>query len=144
MSSINKVILIGNVGKDPEIKDLGNGKRVANISVATSETWKDKTSGEKRERTEWHRVAVFNENLVNLIENYVSKGSKLYLEGKLQTREYEKDGQKHYSTEIALQGFDGQLVLLDSKKQEQERPTSHAGRVEQSRQAAEVDNEIPF
>jgi len=114
--SVNKVILIGNVGKDPEIRQAGD-KRVANLSIATSESWKDR-NGDKQERTEWHRVAVWNEGLVNLIENYVKKGSKLYLEGQLQTREYEKDGQKHYSTDVVLQGFNGVLTMLDSPKKE--------------------------
>lgn len=115
MSSLNRAILIGNVGKDPEIRSLNNGNRVANLSVATSETWKDKSSGEKKDRTEWHRVTVWNEGLIGIIEKYVSKGSKIMIEGQIQTRKYEKDGVDHYTTEIVLQGFGGQLILLGGK-----------------------------
>lgn len=112
-SSVNKVILIGNVGKDPEIRSFQNGGRVANLSIATSESWKDKASGEKKEKTEWHRVVIFNDNLVNVVENYVKKGDKLYLEGQLETREWEdKDGQKKYSTEVVLRPYRGEITLL--------------------------------
>ncbi|MEP1231609.1 MAG: single-stranded DNA-binding protein [Litorimonas sp.] len=113
--SINKVILVGNVGNDPEIRTFGNGGKVANFSVATSESWKDKQSGEKREKTEWHRVAIFQEGLVGVVERYVKKGSKLYIEGKLQTRKWQdRDGNDKYTTEIVLQGYGGNLTLLDS------------------------------
>ena len=98
--SVNKVIIIGNVGKDPEIRSFPNGGRVANFSVATSESWKDKNSGERKERTEWHRISVMNDALVNVVEKYVRKGSKLYVEGKLRTRKWEKDGIERYTTEI--------------------------------------------
>ncbi|PZO86158.1 MAG: single-stranded DNA-binding protein [Micavibrio aeruginosavorus] len=114
--SINKVILVGNVGNDPEIKTMQSGDRVANLSIATSETWKDKNSGERKEKTEWHRVVVFNQNLVNVVENYIKKGAKLYVEGQLETRSYEnKDGQKVYTTEIVLKAFRGEITMLDSK-----------------------------
>ena len=113
--SINKVILVGNVGNDPEIRTFGNGGKVANFSVATSESWRDKQSGEKREKTEWHRVAIFQDGLVGIVERYVKKGTKLYIEGKLQTRKWQdRDGNDKYTTEIVLQGYGGNLTLLDS------------------------------
>lgn len=113
--SVNKVFIIGRVGKDPEIRALGSsGARVANLSIATSETWRDKATGEKKERTEWHRVSVFADQLVGVIEKYVKKGDLLAVEGKLQTRKYEKDGRDHYTTEIVLQGFGGSLTMLSS------------------------------
>ena len=98
--SINKVILVGNLGRDPEIRTLNSGDRVANLSIATSETWRDRNSGERKERTEWHRVVIFNDNLVKVAENYLRKGSKVYIEGALQTRKYEQGGQEKYSTEV--------------------------------------------
>ncbi len=114
--SINKVILVGNVGNDPEIKTMQSGDKVCNLSIATSETWKDKATGERKEKTEWHRVVVFNQNLVNVCENYIKKGSKLYVEGQLETRSYEnKDGQKVYTTEIVLKAFRGEITMLDSR-----------------------------
>jgi len=114
--SINKVILVGNVGNDPEIRTFGNGGKVANLSIATSESWRDKQSGERREKTEWHRVAIFQEGLVGVVERYVKKGSKLYIEGKLQTRKWQdRDGNDKYTTEIVLQGYGGNLTLLDSR-----------------------------
>lgn len=113
--SINKVIIIGNVGKDPEIRSFPNGGRAANFSVATSESWKDKSSGERKERTEWHRISVMNDALVNVVEKYVRKGSKLYIEGRLETRKYEKNGQDVYTTEIVLRPYGGEISLLDSK-----------------------------
>ncbi len=114
--SINKVILIGNLGADPEIRSMQDGRPVCNLRVATSETWKDKSSGERRERTEWHRVVIFNEGLCRIAEQYLKKGSKVYLEGQLQTRKWEKDGQDHYSTEVVLQGFNSTLTMLDSRE----------------------------
>jgi len=114
--SINKVILIGNLGADPEIRSMQDGRPVCNLRVATSESWKDKASGEKRERTEWHRVVIFNEGLCRIAEQYLRKGSKVYLEGQLQTRKWEKDGQDHYSTEVVLQGFNSTLTMLDSRQ----------------------------
>jgi single-strand DNA-binding protein len=112
--SVNKVILVGNLGKDPEIRRTQDGRPIANFSVATSESWRDKNSGEKREKTEWHRVVIFNEGLCRVAEQYLKKGSKVYLEGQLQTRKWQdKDGQDKYSTEVVLQGFNSQLALLD-------------------------------
>ena len=114
--SVNKVILIGNVGKDPEIRRTQDGRPIANLSIATSESWRDKNSGEKKEKTEWHRVVVFNEPLCKVIESYVKKGSKLYIEGSLQTRKWtDKEGVEKFSTEVVLQGFGGTLTMLDSR-----------------------------
>jgi single-strand DNA-binding protein len=114
--SVNKVILIGNLGKDPEIRRTQDGRPIANLSVATSESWKDKNTGERREKTEWHRVVIFNEGLCRVVEQYLKKGAKIYLEGQLQTRKWQdKDGQDKYSTEVVLQGFNSQLVMLDSR-----------------------------
>ena len=112
--SLNKVTIIGNLGKDPEIRTFQNGDRVASFSVATSESWKDKQSGEKKERTEWHRISVLNQNIVGVVEKYVKKGTKLYLEGQLETRKYtDKDGAEKYSTEVVLRPYRGELLLLD-------------------------------
>ena len=113
--SINKVILVGNVGNDPEIKTMQSGDRVANLSIATSESWKDKATGERKEKTEWHRVVVFNQNLVGIVENYIKKGAKLYVEGQLETRSWEQDGVKKYTTEVVLTRFKGEITMLDSK-----------------------------
>jgi len=114
--SVNKVILVGNVGNDPEVRTFGNGGKVANLSVATSESWRDKMSGERKEKTEWHRVAVFGEGLVGVIERYVKKGSKLYLEGKMQTRKWhDRDGNDKYTTEVVLQGPGAVMTMLDSR-----------------------------
>jgi single-strand DNA-binding protein len=152
--SVNKVILIGNVGRDPEIRRTQDGRPVASLSIATSETWRDKSSGERKEKTEWHRVVVFSEPLCKVIEQYVKKGSKLYVEGQLQTRKYtDKDGVGKYSTEIVLQGFGGTLTMLGDKgdgeraapaaqtdgQSVQERKPSTA-----RRSSAEMDDEIPF
>ncbi len=113
--SVNKVILIGNIGKEPECRTMQNGSKVANLSLATSESWKDKASGEKKEKTEWHRVVVFGA-LAEIVEKYVKKGSKLYVSGSLQTRKWaDKDGVEKYSTEVVLQGFGAELTLLDGK-----------------------------
>jgi single-strand DNA-binding protein len=113
--SVNKVILIGNLGKDPEIRTLNSGDRVANLRIATSETWRDKNSGERKEKTEWHQVVIFNENIVKVAENYLKKGSTVYIEGSLQTRKYEQNGVEKYSTEIVLQRFNGQLTMLGGR-----------------------------
>ncbi len=112
--SVNKVILIGNLGRDPEVRTFQNGGKVCNLRIATSETWKDKQSGERREKTEWHSVAIFLEGLVRVAEQYLKKGSKVYIEGKLQTRKWQdQSGADKYSTEVVLQGFDGVLTMLD-------------------------------
>jgi single-strand DNA-binding protein len=115
--SVNKVILVGNLGADPDVRTMQSGDKVVNLSVATSENWKDKASGERREKTEWHRVVIFNQGLVNVCENYLKKGSKLYIEGQLETRSYEQDGQKKYTTEIVLRPYRGELTMLDSRNQ---------------------------
>src|SRR5262245_28743899 len=112
--SVNKVILVGNLGRDPEIRRTQDGRPIANLSVATSENWRDKNTGERREKTEWHRVVIFNEGLCKVVEQYLKKGAKVYLEGALQTRKYtDKDGVEKYSTEVVLQGFNSVLTMLD-------------------------------
>jgi single-strand DNA-binding protein len=114
--SVNKVILIGNLGADPEIRRTQDGRPIANLRIATSESWRDKATGERKEKTEWHRVVIFNEGLCKVVEQYVKKGSKVYIEGQLQTRKWQdKDGQDRYSTEVVLQGFNSQLTMLDSR-----------------------------
>ena len=114
--SVNKVILIGNLGKDPEIRRLGSGEPVVNLSLATSESWKDKSTGERKEKTEWHRVVIFNENIARVAEQYLKKGSKVYVEGQLQTRKWtDQSGQEKYSTEVVIQRFRGDLTLLDGR-----------------------------
>jgi single-strand DNA-binding protein len=148
--SVNKVVLVGNLGRDPEVRRLTSGDPVVNLSIATSESWRDKSTGERKEKTEWHRVVIFNENLAKVAEQYLRKGSKVYLEGQLQTRKYtDKDGSEKYSTEIVLQRFRGELVMLDSRGGEgdkSDRPAM-AGASESSRsfdRGASLDDEIPF
>lgn len=115
--SVNKVILIGNLGADPEIRRTQDGRPVGNLRIATSESWRDKNSGERREKTEWHRVVIFNEGLCKIVEQYLKKGSKVYIEGALQTRKWEdRDGQERYTTEVVLQGFNSALTMLDSRE----------------------------
>ena len=112
--SVNKVILVGNLGKDPDVRRTQDGRPIVNLSVATSETWRDKATGERKEKTEWHRVVIFNEGLCRIAEQYLKKGSKVYLEGQLQTRKWQdQSGQDKYSTEVVLQGFNSQLTMLD-------------------------------
>ena len=114
--SVNKVILVGNLGKDPEIRRTQDGRPIANLRVATTESWRDKTSGERREKTEWHSVVIFNEGLCRVAEQYLKKGAKVYIEGQLQTRKWQgQDGQDRYSTEVVLQGFSSTLTMLDSR-----------------------------
>ncbi|MDQ8700562.1 single-stranded DNA-binding protein [Hyphomicrobium sp. LHD-15] len=114
--SVNKVILVGNLGRDPEIRRTQDGRPIANLRIATSETWKDRNSGERREKTEWHSVVIFNENLCKVAEQYLKKGAKVYIEGQLQTRKWQdQQGQERYSTEVVLQGFNGQLTMLDGR-----------------------------
>jgi single-strand DNA-binding protein len=144
-SSLNKVMLIGNLGRDPEIRSTNDGKEIATLNIATSETWKDRATGEKKEKTEWHRVVIFNEGLVGVIKNYVKKGSRVYIEGTLQTRKWvDSTGQEKYTTEIVLQNFGSQLVLLDSKTQ----GTSQFESAQKSNNTnfdhSELDDEIPF
>ncbi len=114
--SVNKVILIGNLGRDPEIRSMPNGDRIANLSIATSENWRDKSSGERKEKTEWHRVVIFNDNIVKVVENYVKKGSTVYIEGQLQTRKWtDQQGVEKYSTEIVVGRFKGELTMLGGR-----------------------------
>ena len=114
--SVNKVILVGNLGRDPEIRSTQDGLKIANLSIATSESWRDKNSGERREKTEWHRVAIFNERLVDVAEKYLHKGSKVYIEGQLQTRKWtDQQGQERYTTEVVLSRFRGDLTMLDGR-----------------------------
>lgn len=145
MSSVNKVILVGNVGNDPEIRTFQNGGRVANLSLATTEKWKDKETGEKKEKTEWHRVSVPNDALVKVIENYVKKGSKLYIEGQLETRKWQDaNGQEKYSTEVVLRPYNGDITLLDSRGSDNTRsdptPEMQAAQIPND----EFEDEIPF
>lgn len=155
MGSVNKVILVGNVGKDPEVRSLNNGDRVASFSLATSETWRDRQSGERKEKTEWHRVSVFNDNIVKVVEQYVRKGSTVYVEGSLQTRKWtDQQGVEKFSTEIVLQKFRGELTLLGAKRDEgggdsyDEAPRGgSAGNRTASRAdsfSADLSDEIPF
>jgi single-strand DNA-binding protein len=149
--SVNKVILVGNLGRDPEIRSTQDGTRVANLSLATSESWKDKTSGERRERTEWHRVVIFNDRLVDVVERFLKKGSKIYIEGQLQTRKWtDQSGQERYTTEIVLQRYRGELTMLDSRASGDSGAAgagSGAGPGSQSdpgRPPADFDDDIPF
>jgi len=113
--SINKVILVGNLGQDPRVSNTQSGGKIVSFSLATTDTWRDKASGERKDRTEWHRVVIFSAGLADTAERYLRKGSKVYLEGSLQTREYEKDGQRHFTTEVVLQNFNSTLVMLDGR-----------------------------
>lgn len=114
--SVNKVILVGNLGNDPEVRTMQSGDKVCNLSIATSESWKDKTSGEKKERTEWHRVVIFNQGILGIAERFLKKGSKVYIEGQLESRKYtDKDGQEKYTTEVVLRPYRGELTLLDGR-----------------------------
>jgi single-strand DNA-binding protein len=152
--SINKVILVGNLGRDPEIRTLNSGDKVANLNLATSESWRDRTSGERKERTEWHRVVIFNDNLVKVAENYLRKGSKIYIEGALQTRKYtDQAGVEKFSTEVVLQKFRGELTMLDGRA-DGAREGGDAGGFAPGPRAggsgpredfsADLDDEIPF
>lgn len=156
--SVNKVILVGNLGKDPEVRRLSSGEPVVNLRVATSENWRDKQSGERREKTEWHSVVIFNENLAKVAEQYLKKGSKVYIEGQLQTRKWtDQQGQEKYTTEVVLQRYRGELTMLDGKGEGGGRSydddggnfTSKAGGKRSSegpRESfnADLDDEIPF
>ena len=146
--SVNKVILVGNLGKDPEVRRMTSGDPVVNLSIATSETWRDKASGEKKEKTEWHRVVIFNKNLADVAEKYLKKGAKVYLEGSLQTRKWtDKDGAEKYSTEEVLQNFNGTLVMLDGRSGGGEGGPRVGGGTSEapaSFQRDEMDDEIPF
>jgi single-strand DNA-binding protein len=149
--SVNKVILIGNLGADPEVRSFPNGGKVCNLSVATSETWRDKQSGERREKTEWHRVAIYSEPLVNVAERYLKKGSKVYLEGQLETRKWQdQSGQDRYTTEIALRPYRSELTMLDGRGEgggDYDRPSA-GGSVQRGGggggRGQDLDDEIPF
>ena len=148
--SVNKVILVGNLGKDPEVRRMTSGEPVVNLSVATSESWRDKASGERKEKTEWHRVVIFNKNLAEVAEKYLRKGSKVYVEGQLQTRKWtDKDGAEKYSTEVVLQNFRGELTMLDGRNGGGEGASAGGGargasEAPASFQRDEMDDEIPF
>ena len=143
--SVNKVIIVGNLGRDPEIRSLNSGDKVCNLSVATSESWRDKATGEKKEKSEWHRVVIFNDNLVTVAERYLRKGSKVYIEGQLQTRKWtDSSGQEKYSTEIVLQKFRGELQILDSKGEGQGQAPAQYGSSQPAQVAADIDDSIPF
>jgi single-strand DNA-binding protein len=164
--SVNKVILVGNVGRDPEVRRMNSGDAVVSFSLATTESWRDKASGERKDRTEWHNVVIFNEALGKIAEQYVKKGSKIYLEGQLQTREYtDKDGNQRKTTEVVLQRFRGELTLLDSRgggagagedrgsigsssgsggSFGRSSPMEKQGSSSQGRVAAQIDDDIPF
>ena len=147
--SLNKVQIIGRLGADPEIKQMVNGKNVARLSVATSQSWKDKNSGERKEKTEWHRVVIFNEGLVNIVQQYLKKGANVYLEGQLSTRKWkdEKSGQDKYSTEIVLQGYNSSLTMLGGKNSSNNSETSQESSLpndQMSQDNSDLDDEIPF
>jgi single-strand DNA-binding protein len=149
--SVNKVLLIGRLGADPEIKQMVNGKSVARLSLATSQSWKDKNTGEKKEKTEWHRIVVFNEGLVNVVQQYLKKGAQVYIEGQLSTRKWkdEKSGQDKYSTEIIIQGYNSSLTMLgggsrgiqnDNSSETISKNSDESSQIEQN----DLDDEIPF
>jgi single-strand DNA-binding protein len=156
--SVNKVILVGNLGRDPEVRHTQDGRPIVNFSVATSESWRDKATGERKEKTEWHRVVIFNENLARVAEQYLKKGSKVYVEGQLQTRKYtDQQGQERSSVEIVLQQYRGELAMLDGRGAAAgEGPAIASGedfghtaalerpRSQKSRLAADLDDEVPF
>jgi single-strand DNA-binding protein len=146
--TLNKVILIGRLGADPEIKQMINGKSVARLSLATNQNWKDKNTGEKKEKTEWHRIVVFNEGLVNVVQQYLKKGAQIYVEGQLNTRKWkdEKSGQDKYSTEIVIQGYNSSLVMLGGKNQDSIPSQDSKQKFEDTSQVVqnELDDDIPF
>ena len=148
--SLNKVLLIGRLGADPEIKQMVNGKNVARLSLATSQSWKDKNSGEKKEKTEWHRIVVFNEGLVNVVQQYLKKGAQIYIEGQLTTRKWkdEQTGQDKYSTEIVLQGYNSTLTMLGGSNSNNigNSPSNKSNDFDQTNQQnnSDLDDEIPF
>jgi len=141
--SVNKVIILGNLGAEPEVRTFQNGNKVCNLRIATSETWKDKNTGERKERTEWHTVAIFNEGLVRVAEQYLRKGSKVYIEGKLQTRKWQdQSGNDRYSTEVVLQGFDANLTMLDGRQDGNSQQSDSGYQAPPASDA--FDDEIPF
>lgn len=145
MGSVNKVILLGRLGSDPDIKRTQDGRPVANLSLATSNPWKDKNTGERKEKTEWHRVVCFSEGLCKVIENYAKKGSQIYIEGQLQTRKWQdQEGKDRYSTEIVLQGYGGVLQLLDKREDSGGNNQSGGYQDQSSSNHSDIDDEIPF
>tara|TARA_B100001250_G_scaffold409790_1_gene434856 strand:+ start:831 stop:1289 length:459 start_codon:yes stop_codon:yes gene_type:complete len=149
--SLNKVLLIGRLGADPEIKQMVNGKNVARLSIATSQSWKDKSSGERKEKTEWHRVVIFNEGLINVVQQYLKKGANVYIEGQLSTRKWkdESTGQDKYSTEIILQGYNSSLTMLDGKNKNSgsdlvKENKSSLPNESTNQESSDLDDEIPF
>ena len=148
--SLNKVLLIGRLGADPEIKQMVNGKNVARLSIATSQSWKDKSSGERKEKTEWHRVVIFNEGLVNVVQQYLKKGANVYVEGQLTTRKWkdESSGQDKYSTEIVLQGYNSSLTMLDGKTKSDSSNLVSENKSslpnDTNQENTDLDDEIPF
>ena len=146
--SLNKVLLIGRLGADPEIKQMVNGKNVARLSLATSQSWKDKNTGEKKQKTEWHRVVIFNEGLVNVVQQYLKKGSQVYIEGQLSTRKWrdEQSGQDKYSTEVVIQGYNSSLTMLGGKSENEDKNqnTSSLTKDETPSASNDLDDEIPF
>ncbi len=144
VNSVNKVTLIGNVGRDPEVRSTQDGREIATITLATSDSWKDKSTGERREKTEWHKVVIFSEGLVNIVKNYVKKGSKLYIEGSLQTRKWvDNAGAERYTTEVVLQNFNSSLLMLDGRNSGGDSFSSENGSGSNF-VAEEIDDEIPF
>ncbi len=146
--SLNKVLLIGRLGADPEIKQMVNGKNVARLSLATSQNWKDKNTGEKKQKTEWHRVVIFNEGLVNVAQQYLKKGSQVYIEGQLSTRKWrdEQSGQDKYSTEVVIQGYNSSLTMLGARSENENNNQSTSSLTKDETQSAsnDLDDEIPF
>ena len=155
--SVNKVTLVGNLGADPEVKRMNNGDQLVNLSVATSESWRDKNSGERREKTEWHRVVIFNENLARVAEQYLKKGMKVYIEGQLQTRSWDdqQSGQKRYSTEVVLQRYRGDLQMLDrgeggggsgggGGRRDEGGSFGQSGPMDRGDYGRDIDDDIPF
>ena len=146
--SLNKVLLIGRLGADPEIKQMVNGKNVARLSLATSQSWKDKNTGEKKQKTEWHRVVIFNEGLVNVVQQYLKKGSQVYIEGQLSTRKWrdEQSGQDKYSTEVVIQGYNSSLTMLGGRNENENinQNTSSLTKDETPSTSNDLDDEIPF
>ena len=147
--SVNKVILIGNLGRDPEVRTFQNGGKVCNFSIATSETWKDRNSGERQERTNWHNIAIFNENLAQIAEQYLRKGSKVYVEGQLETRKWQDQaGNDRYTTEVVLRNFRGELTLLDGRSENNNPNFSETASIDDESSdkvlTNDIDDEIPF
>jgi single-strand DNA-binding protein len=149
--SVNKVILVGNLGKDPEIRSTQDGRKIVNFSLATAESWKDKSTGERKEKTEWHKVVIFNEGLAKVAESYLKKGAKVYVEGQLQTRKWtDQQGQEKYSTEVVLQAFGGTLVMLSKASRDDETDADDsvtapvAAQAKPKGYAVDLDDEIPF